>query len=321
MEKKLQIFVSSTFTDLISERQTAVKAILNAGHIPAGMELFTAGDESQQDIIKRWIEESDAYMLILGGRYGSLLPDESKSYTHWEYDYAGEIGKPRFAVVLSDKSLQSKIEEIGFKDVQEHTHPQKYKDFRDSLLSSRLVNVINDSKDIELSIFKSLREIERREDLSGWVSGKDVSSVVKYAEENMELRKENDKLKYELQKLKDKIKIDENFSGLSYTELRELLIRENVKLNSELSKIIGREELNLLSLFITFENLLSTGVSNSVGTTSDKLFLFYHLAPKLMRYGLMEAYKAPGIKYDQFRTSKDGLKFLALYHSKKVEKN
>jgi Domain of unknown function (DUF4062) len=68
--KKLQVFVSSTFTDLIHERQAAVEAILTAGHIPAGMELFTAGDESQMEVIKQWIDESDAYLLILGGRYG-----------------------------------------------------------------------------------------------------------------------------------------------------------------------------------------------------------------------------------------------------------
>jgi hypothetical protein len=75
-KRKLQVFVSSTFIDLKEERQSAVEAILNAGHIPAGMELFKAGDESQWNIIKDWIEESDVYMLILGGRYGSI---ESKS--------------------------------------------------------------------------------------------------------------------------------------------------------------------------------------------------------------------------------------------------
>ena len=86
MKKKLQVFVSSTFTDLIEERQAAVAAILKAGHIPAGMELFTAGDKSQMDTIKRWIDESDVYMLILGGRYGSIEPSTGLSYTELEYD-------------------------------------------------------------------------------------------------------------------------------------------------------------------------------------------------------------------------------------------
>ena len=66
LKKKLQVFVSSTYLDLKSERQTAVEAILKSGHIPAGMELFSAGNDSQLDTIRRWIDESDVYMLILG---------------------------------------------------------------------------------------------------------------------------------------------------------------------------------------------------------------------------------------------------------------
>lgn len=61
MEKKYQIFISSTFTDLIDERQAAVEAILRAGHIPAGMELFTSTNKTQWDVIKKWINESDIY--------------------------------------------------------------------------------------------------------------------------------------------------------------------------------------------------------------------------------------------------------------------
>ena len=71
--RRLQIFVSSTYNDLKVERQAAIEAILSAGHIPAGMELFTSGDESQMKVIEQWIDESDIYLLILGGRYGAAL--------------------------------------------------------------------------------------------------------------------------------------------------------------------------------------------------------------------------------------------------------
>jgi len=60
---KLQVFISSTFADLQEERQAGVEAVLTAGHIPAGMELFAAGDESQMNVIKRWIDESDVYLF------------------------------------------------------------------------------------------------------------------------------------------------------------------------------------------------------------------------------------------------------------------
>jgi len=70
------------------------------------MELFSAGDESQLDAIKRWILESDIYLLILGARYGSLQPHSGLSYTEIEYDYAVANNKPHFALVLSNDALQ-----------------------------------------------------------------------------------------------------------------------------------------------------------------------------------------------------------------------
>src|SRR5512146_3035400 len=98
--KKLQIFISSTYTDLREERQAAVEAVLTSGHIPAGMELFAAGDESQMKVIKQWIDESDVFMLILGGRYGSIEPNTQKSYIQLEDEYAVKQNKPLFAVVI-----------------------------------------------------------------------------------------------------------------------------------------------------------------------------------------------------------------------------
>src|SRR5580698_4939495 len=106
--KKLQVFVSSTFSDLIKERQAAVEAILTAGHIPAGMELFTTGDESQMEVIKQWIDESDVYLLILGARYGSIEPKSEKSYTQLEYEYATSKNKPVFACVIKEDAIDVK---------------------------------------------------------------------------------------------------------------------------------------------------------------------------------------------------------------------
>jgi hypothetical protein len=84
MDNKYQIFVSSTYTDLIDERQETLKSILDLGHIPSGMEGFHAADEKQLSYIKKIIAECDYYVLILAGRYGSV--DETGiSYTEREY--------------------------------------------------------------------------------------------------------------------------------------------------------------------------------------------------------------------------------------------
>jgi hypothetical protein len=48
MNVKYQIFVSSTYEDLRDERNEVIKACLNMGHIPVGMEMFNAADEEQR---------------------------------------------------------------------------------------------------------------------------------------------------------------------------------------------------------------------------------------------------------------------------------
>jgi hypothetical protein len=85
MEKKYQIFLSSTYEDLQHEREAVAKTILELGDIPVGMEMFSAADEEQWKLIKRQIEQSDYYIVIVAHRYGSMAGDVS--FTEREYDY------------------------------------------------------------------------------------------------------------------------------------------------------------------------------------------------------------------------------------------
>lgn len=91
MDKRYQVFVSSTYADLKDERRTVIETLMKVDCIPAGMELFPASDEEQFNFIKRVIDDCDYYLLIIGGRYGSVTP-EGVSYTEKEYDYAIERG-------------------------------------------------------------------------------------------------------------------------------------------------------------------------------------------------------------------------------------
>ena len=72
MEKKYQIFISSTYKDLIEARSKVRDAILSMMHFPVGMEMFNAADEEQWEIIQETIDSSDYYVLILGQRYRML---------------------------------------------------------------------------------------------------------------------------------------------------------------------------------------------------------------------------------------------------------
>jgi hypothetical protein len=91
---KYQVFVSSTYTDLVKERQEVMWQILKARHIPAGMEWFASADDRGWEIIRRMIDQADYYVLLIAGRYGSVDPAYDMSWTEREYRYAIEKGVP-----------------------------------------------------------------------------------------------------------------------------------------------------------------------------------------------------------------------------------
>lgn len=103
MSKKYQVFVSSTYQDLTDERDQVIRAILEMGHIPVGMEMFSAADEEQWKIIARQIDEIDYYVLIVAHRYGSVTPD-GVSYTEKEFDYAVSKGVPILGFLLDNSA-------------------------------------------------------------------------------------------------------------------------------------------------------------------------------------------------------------------------
>lgn len=99
---KYQVFVSSTYEDLRVERDRVIQGILEMGHIPVGMEMFSAADEQQWQIIARHIEESDYYVAIIAHRYGSM--DGAVSYTRKEYEYAAAKNIPTISFVIDPEA-------------------------------------------------------------------------------------------------------------------------------------------------------------------------------------------------------------------------
>lgn len=88
MNKRYQVFVSSTYDDLKEERSKVVQALLNINCIPCGMEYFPASDEDAWNCIERLIPECDYYVVIIAGKYGSIPEGQQKSYTQMEYELA-----------------------------------------------------------------------------------------------------------------------------------------------------------------------------------------------------------------------------------------
>lgn len=305
-ERKLMVFISSTYTDLLVERQAAVSAILKSGNIPAGMELFSAGDKSQLTTIKRWIDQSDVYMLILGGRYGSIEPESGVSYTEIEYDYAVNQGKPFFAVVIKDDALEEKVKLNGTSAI-EKDNPQLLKQFKEKVLSS-VSSFFSDEKDIRLSVHESLGDLQLQDEMSGWVRVRDVENVTSIKLENETLTLDKKKLLAQLESQKGR---SEASGDVENSELLSLLTETQVNIPTSIQGENPKKDLtrNLLDVFsITHESFV-TGVTNSVNSNNFDHFLYSNVGPKLQVFGLVDNEKIAGVKYRRSFLTKKGIDF------------
>lgn len=310
-KKKLQVFVSSTYTDLREERQAAVEAILTAGHIPAGMELFAAGDESQMKVIKRWIDESDVYLLILGGRYGSLEPKTQKSYIHLEYEYAIEKGKPFFAIVINEEFAKERVKAhpLGV-GVFETENAAKLKEFR-AQVASKMVRFWRDSKDIKLAILETMSEFSRREDLTGWVQGGESVNAGALAEEIARLGKENAELRERLSRVPavapsfDSLSFEEMYRLLSITSVDVTRLQERSAENMQKAAVIfGDVEVGLIHAFWIMSKWFqrSAPIKDNHGYEQE-------LAFKLVDFGLVEYLPIMSVN-TRFKMTERGGRFL-----------
>lgn len=320
-DKKYQIFISSTYLDLIEERQMAVQSIIKMGHIPAGMELFKAG-ASQWQTITKWIDESDIYVLILGGRYGTLNEHEGKSYTHLEYEYALSTGMPVFALVLEDKFLQKKEKDDGG-EIFEKNNIELYNEFK-KLVQSKIVKFIEDIKDIQIEMQDNIHTIAEERKLEGWSKGSDTENYIDALKENSSLLKANQKLMQENQKLKEKVqKLEEDkkekFScGLTFEELKEVLEKETITIPADLSPNNKNTNVPLLNIFKLYKTNLSSGVRNQKGTDGMTLFLYWDIASFLATYDLCDVKKAPGkAAWSTMTLNSEGKRFLAMLEKHK----
>jgi len=178
LNKKLQVFVSSTYLDLIQERQKAVEGILRAKHIPAGMELFIPSDKTQWSIIQEWIKNSDLLLLILGGRYGSIDLESGKSYTQLEYEFAILNKVPVFAIILNKQFLANKksndINLNVYENETENPSIEKYNSFM-KIVKSYYAREVEDINQIPTEVSLALNNFMSKDaneyHFRGWVRG------------------------------------------------------------------------------------------------------------------------------------------------------
>ena len=197
MNKKYQIFISSTYVDLVEPRNKVIEAILKLYHFPIGMEMFSAADDEQWQIIEETIDSSDFYIILIGNRYGSLTK-EGISFTEKEYDYAKKIGVPILTFV-KDETLATTPQERENDPVK----IQKLQDFRLKVQENKMREIWTNSDDLAHRVSMALMKQIPRKNRVGWIRGDSISEDA--TKELVALSKENRELKEELSQLRELI--------------------------------------------------------------------------------------------------------------------
>lgn len=319
MKRKLQIFVSSTFEDLIEERQAAVAAILKAGHIPAGMELFTSGDKSQMKTIERWIDESDVFMLILGGRYGSIEPITGLSYTELEYDYATAHLKPVFAVVIEEFALEARVRSKG-SSLLEKASPKELLEFRKKVLS-RTSSFFSDAKDVKLCVHESLSDFAADPGLKGWVAADDIEDTKTLHQLIDNLRADNAALVAQIEQLsKQPIPLAQSKEiGEEDQEIISLLRAIEIRIPADVNS--EKEEVTRSLFAIAYNNrdILTNGITNHTSASAAEKFYYFNVLPKLQAHGLADNEGIAGVQYRRSFLNRTGQQLFARYEKQVIK--
>ena len=186
-DKRYQVFISSTYEDLKEERRAVQDTLINMGDFPVQMESFPASDEEQLDYIRPLIEACDYYILIIGGRYGSLT-DDGKSYTEKEFQHAVEKGVPVIVLPHSNPTELPSNKTENTKNGWE-----KLEKFTKVASTGRIRKTQETSTELQLRVTEAITHAKKTKKRPGWVKGDTVASLSALKEmEN--LRKENKKL-------------------------------------------------------------------------------------------------------------------------------
>ena len=197
--RKYQVFISSTYTDLKEERNIILETLLKANFIPAGMEGFVATDMEQFEVIKSVIDLCDYYILILGKRYGSINEQTGKSYTEMEYDYAIENNIPVLVFAMDDSYpvSEDKID-------RDESKIEALMQFKKRAMTNRLATIWKNHTDLAGSVAISIVNAEKDFPRPGWQRGVDYDEA-SLRRQIMEIQDEKDKILAELETAKKEL--------------------------------------------------------------------------------------------------------------------
>lgn len=273
IDKKYQIFISSTYEDLEEERRIVQDAILSMYQFPIGMEMFSAGDEEQWEIIKDTIDSSDYYVLIIAHRYGSKTND-GISYTEKEYRYAKSKGIPILAFIMNDA--------VAVKPAYVEKEPdsiEKLQLFKNDVTDGRMVQWWSSKEELSQLVTNSLYKQFNRKNRPGWVRANNINleetqnELIQMSKKIRKLEEENEELKKQIVVRKPEIDVrinNEHSLILNFKEYNENMIRAEYQqlsvedIPKEYKGRITQEDIDKYNQSLPKENILNEYIEEMV---------------------------------------------------------
>ena len=182
MNIRYEVFVSSTYQDLKEERGFLRDFIISSGNIPVGMEEFEASGRPPWNKIQKAITDCDYYILIVGGRYGSLTTgDEQISFTEKEYLLARELNKEIMVFLMAPENVRSLPSDKRDKGINRRIQFAKLETFRNTLKKFYVVE-FTDYNDFKAKAFREIpkwTQLNRPEN-GGWVRASELYRQISY---------------------------------------------------------------------------------------------------------------------------------------------
>jgi uncharacterized protein YjbI with pentapeptide repeats len=103
MRASLKVFVCSTYSDLTEEREAVMSAIRRLQHQHDSMEYFGARSDQPIQTCLEEVRSSDVLVVIVGHRYGTMVPEIGVSFTEAEYKEGYRLRKPCLVYIRDEE--------------------------------------------------------------------------------------------------------------------------------------------------------------------------------------------------------------------------
>ena len=236
-KRKYSVFISSTCEDPIEERQELLGVALENNYIPVGMEQFHAYPAKQWDVITKMIDECDAYLLVIGGRYGSIDVKERISFTEMEYNYAKSKSIPVLVLIRKTETITQDKMDSGSDKFQKQG---KLDELKRVMNDDNTVSFFSSISDLKYEASNALRNaLEFCGEQAGWVRYSDIRDIINTKIQDARLEKIEkmvSNLKDEIDQVKNKQGNEDQIQFITNEEIDRLFTLDGGTLNINLPK-------------------------------------------------------------------------------------